>query len=713
MTTRREFIGYGLTASGSLLIGACKTRSQTPGSDAPVDGLKTLYLEVTRENEFFLTFDKAEMGQGVITGQATLFGEEADINPATFKMVAAKAHEAYGTALGHMMTGGSTSTKERFTLMRQVGAAYRHGLKRAAAIKWKVSPQDITTGNLIHARSGKKVPYAAFNQQLMKLKLDDLDLDGISLKPSSQWKYIGKFNQSLDAKDKVTGVPEFGVDFSMNGMRTAIVIRPPAFGGRLKSYDAKAIKALGDVQELIKISRGLAIVCNSYWRCLKVKNALTNAMIEWDLTEAHQQNSQELLKSYRQTVEAPPPDLDKDQKLVSAQYSLPFLNHAPMEPQNAVGHKQKDRIDFWLPTQGPTFVQAYCEKHSDFNLEQIHVHNSKYLGGGFGRRGQMDYVAEIVELTLKSETPIKLMWSREDDMQHSPLRPMSVHQLHATIGSKVDSWQHTITAESIMRQTGEDLFPLIMPSWLASSMNGLMGLAGVSPMTTEGAEQPYDLPYDVDSIDQESPVPVTFWRSVGNSHNGFVVESFVDEVAHGLAKDPLEFRLDLLKTQERARKVVEKVALMAGWTSYESPKNRALGLAYHYSFNTHCAQIADVEVVGETIKVHKVFAAVDCGIVVNPDIVVKQVQSGIIFGLTAALHGQITFNQGAITQSNFHDYPLLKLHETPDIDVAIIKSNAEATGIGEPGLPPIAGAVGNAIFRATGQRCRDLPFQVS
>ena len=729
MTTRRDFLQYAMGSGGSLMLFSvlpgCGPKPLLEDAVAKGEVFKSLYLEVMADNRFFLSFDKAEMGQGVITGQATLFGEEADIHPATFNMVPAGADARYGTAMGHMITGGSTSTPDRFQTLRLVAAAYRRRVIRAAAAQWQLPLGEIETldGVVFHKKSGKKAPYAKFNKAIASFEAEDEE--EVVLKPKEKWRYIGKFNDSLDARDKATGTNEFGVDFHLEGMKTAIVIRPPAYKGKLKSYKKKAIKSLGPIKDMFPISSGLAIVCDSYWQCLKVKKSLTKDMFTWDNEDASLHNSKDLKVQYQKAVEDDPLEPEEGQKRVSAQYSLPFLCHAPMEPQNGAGWKRKNRLDFWLPTQGPTFVKAYAAQNSSFDEDDIFVHNSKYLGGGFGRRGQLDYAIEVIELTLKVDYPIKLMWSREDDMQHSPLRPMSVHRLEALVtrGAKreeaeegsatVQEWRHKMAAESIMQEMAHDMFPLLMPKFASKMIGGMMDLAGVNPMAEEGAKQPYDLPYDIESIEQESSVPVTFWRSVGSSHNGFVVESFVDEVADALGEDPYSFRMKHLQKAPRAAACLRQAAKMAGWSSYGKKKGRALGIGYHFSFNTHCAQICEVEVKDGSFRVLKVYAAVDCGIVLNPDIVKKQVASGIIYGLSAALHGKIEFKDGAILQSNFHDYPMLRLSETPDIEVSILPSGKMATGIGEPGLPPIAGAVANALFRATGKRYRDLPFVLS
>ena len=718
MITRREFIIHSANASGSLLLmGAlpsCKSTSPFEGAVVEDQSLRTLYLEVSPQNTFFLTFDKTEMGQGVITGQATMFGEEADIHPSSFIMRPAPADSRYGTP-SHMVTGGSTSTSQRFELLRKVGASYRQSVRQAAASAWGVLVTDIDTDNgyVYHKATKKKAPYAAFNRDVAGL---DPNNDP-SLKEPKDFKYIGKFNDRVEAREKSTGTPEYGIDFSLPGMKTAIVVRAPTYGAKLKSFDQEAIRKLGAVRDLVPLSSGLAIVCDRYWQCLTIRKRIKPNMLVWDSQNAVSHTTEQLFETYKKEAHLDPAALEEGEVLVESEYSLPFLNHAPMEPQNAVGRKDQSKLELWIPTQGPTFIQAYAEKVSSYKLEQIKVNTSKYLGGGFGRRAYLDYGIEIIELTLKLDYPIKLMWSREDDMRHSPLRPMSVHRLQAVVDSKkpteaVKTWQHKIAAESILQQISNDVFPLLMPSWISSMVGGALSLGGINFFAEEGAQQPYSLPYDISSVEQKSSVPVAFWRAVGSSHNGFVVESFTDEVANALGDDPVQFRLKLLQEEPRATEVIKKAAELSNWLAYPKGGKKALGFAYHFSFKTHCAEVAEVEIIEGKIRVHKVYAVVDCGLTVNPDVVRQQVESGIIFGLTAALHGKIEFKDGKVIQSNFDDYPLLRLSETPEIDVHLMDSKEKPTGIGEPGLPPIAAAVGNGLFRLTGKRHRSLPFKV-
>lgn len=725
---RRSFIKTTLSASGSLYVvfavpGCARAMSNgTEGDLKGTTGWQSLYLKVTPENRFHLTFDRVEMGQGVITGQATLFGDEADIDPMAFIMEPAPADAA--GRFGMQITGGSTSTKDRGPALRRAGASYRQTLIGVAAKTWGVPLQEVQTSNgrIFHAPSKRNEPYAAFNQQMATATL----VEEPALKARSEYKYIGTFDKSVDARDKVTGTPEFGIDLDLPDMRVAIVVRCPVFGGTLKRVNREKILGIPYVEDAFAIPGGVAIVCGKYWQTLKVRAALTTEMIEWDIPQALRVNSTDLFKSYHAELSKEPPKAKHaDETVVSAEYEMPFLAHAPLEPQNCAAVFKDGTFEIWAPTQAPQMLQAYAADVAGVAREKVVVHVSKYLGGGFGRRSGLDFGADAVEIAFRVKYPVKVVWSREDDMIHSPMRPMSVHRLDAVVNrqtKQIVSWRHQVAGQSIMSPLVEAGGSLLAPGWLpkfmrkgfASAASGLMDAFDVLPMLTEGAEQAYDFPVKTSLVQMHSAIPVTFWRSVGNSHNGLVVEGFLDEVCHELGEDPFEFRRRLLRKNERALRVLELAAEKANWTAGTPEKGtRALGIAYHFSYKSYAAEVADVEVIDGKIIIHRFVAAIDCGEVVNPEIVKRQMRSGIIFGLTAALHGEITFENGMMQQNNFDSYPLLQLHETPEIDVHIVGSTAGSTGIGEPGYPPSLPAVANAVFRATGKRLRRTPFKLT
>ena len=714
---RRQFFKTTATAGGAVIFsthfGCASTNKASPihkltSSKGQYD---SLYLTVTPKNEFYFTFDKAEMGQGVVTGQATLFGEEADIDPSQLKLQPAPADTRYGTLMGNQITGGSTSTSDRYLFLRNWGAKYRNAVIKAAAREWKTEPKQLRTNNgkVFFAKAKMEKTYADLNNSILE---DDFE-EEVSLKPSEAFKYIGKPGDTVDAFEKTTGSANYGIDLKVDGMKVAFVMRSPVSGGKLISFEKEKILKIKYVIDVIEISSGVAIVCDAYWQTLKVRPQINKAWLRWDIPKSLRYNSEQLFKEYEKSFEEPP-ELDDEQELISSKYFQHYLAHATLEPQNCGAHFNNGELTVWSPTQAPTTVRNFGIDIADLPDEKVKVHVSKYLGGGFGRRSDLDFSREAIELALKVQYPVKVMWSREDDMKHSGMRPMALHRLDAVFEKgSLKSWNHEISSQSIiqglMESSGKYLNGL-------GSFSGFMGWAmdvsGAVPMAVEGTDGSYDMDREVNVYEQELAIPTSFWRSVGHSFNGFVVESFLDEVAVKLGKDPLDYRLGLLTKNPRAKATLAKVAKMSNWRSYKQARGKALGIAYHFSFNTHVAEVAEIEVLGKQIKVKKVWCAVDCGIAVNPDIVVAQMKSGIIYGLGAVLQHKMTLKDGEWQQDNFDTYLIPKLGDVPDIDVAIIPSKEDPTGVGEPGLPPIAAAVGNAVFAATGKRLRELPFDL-
>ncbi|MBQ49276.1 MAG: hypothetical protein CMP10_18000, partial [Zetaproteobacteria bacterium] len=579
-TNRRDFLKAGMSTSGGLVISlvtpACKTIDPTVIPSVKNPGVfQTIYLEVTTDNLFYLTFDRSEMGQGIITGQATIFGEEADINPSRFIMRPADADTRFGVQI----TGGSNSTKKGWPVWRKAAATYRHALIRLAAKTWEVPVSEITTldGVLYHHKTNQKMPYSKLNQLVAGSTL----VQEPKFKKPVEYRYIGKFDQSVDARDKATGSTDFGIDLELPEMRTAVVIRPAVFGAKLRSADLLAIKALPDVEEAFVIDSGVAIICRKYWQCLAVRPKLTDQMIKWEEQEL-KISSQDLYSDYKDELDQNPPSVRSGQKIVSAEYVLPYLAHAPLEPQNCTAwFKSSDCLEIWAPTQAPTFVRRYAAAVSGLDRSQIIVHVSKYLGGGFGRRGSLDFTAEAIQIALKVRYPVKVLWSREDDMQHSPLRPMSVHRFDAVVDGKIVSWRHQIVGQSIVQELITEYAGFIGPAWLPSWMGRFLGRGATNlmewlnfaPLLKEGGVQAYDIDVDFKVIDKKLPIPVSFWRSVGNSHNGFTVEGFLDEICHALHRDPVDFRIELLSKNKRAQNVVKAVAKASSWQETKPAKN--------------------------------------------------------------------------------------------------------------------------------------------
>ena len=714
---RREFIKAGLTSSGSLLIWM---HIPVPVRRALAQTEKSLthqYIEITPGNDFFFVLDKAEMGQGVITGQATLFGEQAEISPSRFQVRTAPVHSQYGTAFGQQITGGSTSTSDRWTVLQREGAKLALLMRQAAAKHWQISEIEISLedGTAINKKSGEKKTYGSLVQIAATLPYPT----SAPLKPQDQFKYIGKYNISVDAKDKSTGSRDFGLDLEIPNMLTAVVLRPAEFGAKLKSFDAADARKLRGVKDIFPISSGVAVVCERYWQTLAVRPAIK---IEWQSGPNREVSSEKIAEQYRKKIQASSgTDFSGASKVIEAEYILPYLAHACMEPMNAVAHATASGCEIWSPNQAPTLIRNEAARRLGLPREKVKVYTTKYLGGGFGRRSTTDYSMDAVEVSKKMGVPVKVVWSREDDMKHSPMRPLTMHRLRGAIkDGRAAGWEHQFGCESILQYLLPSWMGLMLPEWMGEGIRqkagglfaSMMKTFGMSPTEPEGAHILYDIPRKrVKHHTLDLDIPIHFWRSVGHSYNGFVVESFIDELAHAAGKDPLEFRRQHLKEKSRLRGVLDRAAQMSRWTE-PLPKNRSRGIAAHFSFESYVAEVAEVEIVNKQIRVRKVYCAVDCGQVANPDMVKKQMESGIIFGLSAALQGSLTMKDGAVIEENFDTYPVLRMDDTPEIEVMIVDSKEEPTGVGEPGLPPIAPAIANAVFAGTGQRLRRLPLQL-
>ncbi len=728
--TRRQFIQQSLTASGSLLLAfSLPIKGRASQQDtSTTQSVSHHYFEIFPDNRFIFTMDKAEMGQGVINGQVTLFGEESEIHPSRFDVVTASVKDEYAPPMPMMITGGSSSTPTRWELLRQLGANLKQLMLDAAAQKWGVDQDQLQVNNgVVSNQSGDQVSYGELINIASTLTLPET----APLKSPESFKYIGKWNGSVDAKDKSTGTDQFGIDFSIDNMLIAVVERCPTLGGKLKSFDASEALKLPGVKNVFEISAGVAIVCEKYWQAKKARSAVK---ITWDPGKNESLSSAQIADSYRELMaEKSGHEMQNEgdvtaafssaDQLLEVEYSTPYLAHATMEPMNACAWVQDDECDIWVATQSPTSVRNEAARILRTNRDKVKVHNSKYLGGGFGRRATLEYPIEAVEISKLAKAPVKVIWSREDDTRFSPMRPLNVHQFKAAIkDGDVSAWQHKIGCESLMQQFFGNIAGSIMPNWLPDGLGGLAGsivrggmeLSNAAPTVAEGAETPYDISNKrIEHYNLGIDIPIHFWRSVGHSYNGFVVESFVDEVAHASGQDPYIFRRDKLPKESRLKGVLDLVTDKAGWDTPLEKSNRFRGIAAHESFNSFVAQIAEVDIIGSSIHVKKVSCAVDCGVAINPENIKKQMQSGIIYGLSAALHGEITLENGAVAQANFDTYPPLRMSETPEIEVFILPSKASPTGVGEPGLPPIAAAVGNAVFAATGQRLRKLPFSLS
>ncbi|HZV99277.1 MAG TPA: xanthine dehydrogenase family protein molybdopterin-binding subunit, partial [Methylophilaceae bacterium] len=550
----------------------------------------------------------------------------------------------------------------------------------------------------------KKLSYGELAEAAAKLETPK----AVTLKDPKDWKIIGKATKRLDGPEKINGSAIFGQDIHFDGLLTAVVARPPVFGGSVKSFDASAAKQIKGVRNVVQVPTGVAVIADTYWAAKQGREALK---VEWDFGPHASLDSQAMLEEFRKlaATEGLPAakagdskaELAKAAKVVEAEYVLPYLAHSPMEPLNCAVRIDKDGCEIWTGTQMQGTDQQAAAKILGIKPEQVKIH-TVFLGGGFGRRANpvADFVSEAVQVAKAADAPVKTVWSREDDVKGGYYRPMYLHK--AKVGLDANgmpiAWEHTAVGQSIIKGTPFEAF-MIKNGIDATSVEGIADsayLKGV-PHHRVGLHTP------------DPGIPVQWWRSVGHSHSGFAMESLVDELAHAAGKDPLEYRRTLLKNHPRHLAALNLAAEKAGWGKPPAA-GIARGIAVHESFGSYVAQVAEVSVDKSALKVHRIVCAIDCGLAVNPASLVAQIESAVAFGLGPVLQSEITFKDGKVQQSNFHDYQVLRMNQMPKVEVHIVPSTEKMGGVGEPGLPPVAPAVANAIFAATGKRIRKLPI---
>ncbi|MBT4493039.1 MAG: xanthine dehydrogenase family protein molybdopterin-binding subunit, partial [Gammaproteobacteria bacterium] len=548
------------------------------------------------------------------------------------------------------------------------------------------------------------------------------------LKNNADFRYIGKELPRVDAMAKSTGTAPYGIDTHIDGMHYAVVRRSPVAGAKLKSVDKTAASKLAGVTDIIEISNGVAVVAEKYWQAKTAADALST---EWESVPLSTVSTKQVESDYKHAMEndegvsaQKEGDFEKtlaeSKDILESEFWAPYLAHAPLEPMNAVLKIENGEADIWTGSQGPVGVQGLVSKFTGIEQDRVRVHNL-YLGGGFGRRATLTHIIEVTEIAVATSKTIKLTWSREDDIKHGLYRPASLMKIKAGVDDNgyVTAWQAKRAGGNITPETLRNMFPAFLPGLGDGTLDFLTGLAedvftGMipDPSSIEGLAEGYDLPNrEVQHFSVEHGLPLTFWRSVGHSHNAFAKEAMMDELAEIAGMDPVEFRLKNTENNPRLHNVIkvagEKMKTMS------PPEGHYLGFAAHGCFATDVAEIAEVSVEHGRIKVHKVTCVVDCGIAVTPDIVRAQMEGGIMFALTAALHGRLDLENGEIVQSNFHDYQILRMDESPEVEVVIIESEDDPTGVGEPGVPPLAPAVASALYAATGQRLRSLPLKLA
>jgi len=705
VVTRRAFMRISAALGGGLLIGIRldnRVQAEAPGG-AAADGAfaPNVWLTVTPDDVVNIRVASSEMGQGVMTALPMLIAEELDADWDTVRAEFAPINPAYANPIfGRQQTGGSTAVRGYWRALREAGAVGREVLLTAAAQTWGVAVETCHAerGQVSHAESGRSLRYGALARRAAGLPVPE----SVFLKEPSQFTLLGRAMPRLDIPAKVDGSAGFGSDVTLPGLLTATVARCPVFGGKPGKVNDKRARSVAGVRKVLTISSGIAVVADHFWAARQGREALE---IDWTPGPAAKLDSATITARLAELADSGTVgrnDGDAERALagagrrLEAVYEVPYLAHACMEPMNCTADVRTDRCDIWVPTQAQTSVHQTAMRLTGLPADKVQVHTT-YLGGGFGRRGEQDFVIDALEISRAVGAPVKVLWTREDDIQHDFYRPATYNRLAAALDEQGMplAWRHRIAGPSISHRD-----------------TTARETSGADFSATEGAlNLPYAIPNILVSYARvNSAVPVGFWRSVASSQNAFITECFLDEVAAAGGKDPYELRRALLGEQPRLRAVLELAAAKAGWGSPAAGRFR--GIAVATSFRSYVAQVAEVSIAGGQPRVHRVVCAVDCGMTVNPDTIAAQMESAIVFGLTAALKGEISIADGRVVQSNFHDYPLLRFDECPDIEVHIVPSEADPGGVGEPGTPPIAPAVANALFAATGKPVRRLPIRL-
>ncbi len=724
--TRRGFLQTASGLAGGLIVSfyapqLARGAAKAAAAAAPATPViaPNAFLRIGTDDSVTVLLAHSEMGQGMWTGLAMLVAEELECDWSKMRCEHAPANLALYARIGRgvQMTGGSSSIRSEVERYCGVGATARDMLVRAAAARWKVPARACrVAGGVISYGGGSGGPGGG--KAARQLRFGEvaeaamlLTPAKIALKPPAQWKVIGTSVRRLDTPEKINGTAIFGMDVQLPGLRTAVIARPPAFGATVIDFDPTAALRVPGVEQVVRSGNGVAVVAAHFWAAKLGRDAL---VVRWQKPEAAFDSTKyaaELRalagKPGKVAVEvggAGKVDeaLDASRTTLEAIYEVPYLAHAPMEPLNCTVKLDGDRCEIWTGTQFQSVDQSAAAKVLGTTVDKVQIHTT-FLGGGFGRRAnpESDFVVEAVIVARNAGVPVKVVWTREDDIRGGWYRPAYAHRVRVAVDDKgaPAAWDHVVAGQSIIMGTVFD--------------NGKMN--GIDPSSIEGlAESPYLETAEARRISlhtTRAPVTVLWWRSVGATHTAFAVESMIDELAHAAGQDPLAYRLSLLAKAPRYVAALSLAADKAGWST-PPPAGRARGIAAFECFGSIVAEVAEVSIERGKIRVHKVTCAVDCGVAVNPLGIEAQIQSSVVYGLTAALHGKITVEGGAVVESNFHDYQPLRMFEMPNIETHLIASGAKMGGIGEPATAPIAPAVANAVFALTGRRLRSLPLRL-
>ncbi len=716
-SSRRTFLQGGAAAGGALFVGfvlpgcsafddpaVAAAAKAPPTPAAPTSAMPNAWIRVGSDNSVTILCARSEMGQGTFTSMPTLIAEELEVDLSKVKVEMAPAGELYINAmLGGQLTGGSTSVKDAYDRLRVAGAQARIVLVQAAADRWKVDPSQCRAQDaVVTGPAGQKATYGELAAAASKLTPPKEP----KLKDPKSFRYVGKWVPRFDTPAKCDGSAEFGIDAKVPGMLTAALAQSPAFGGKVARFDAAKAKAMPGVRHVVQISSGVAVVADTYWQA---KQALIAADVQWDDGPNAKLSSEAIAAEVRQAANrAGSPtfkkvgDADKAMKSAAkrleAGYDIPYTAHVTMEPMNFIADVRADSCLLVGPTQFQQLAQGLTANLLKMKPEQVQVRTT-FLGGGFGRRVEVDFVLQAVEISKAAGVPVKLIWSREDDMTHDVYRPISHIRLTAGLdkAGKPVAFKYSHAGPSVTKR----MFPAFVKD-------------GVDPFMLEAAPIPYDIPNQTGTVAiHDTPVPTGFWRSVSHGLNAFANESFIDEMAAAARKDPVEYRRALLAKEPKYLRVLNLAAEKSGWGK-PLPAGRKQGIAVMEGYGTYLAQVAEVSVSsGGEIKLHRMVVVADVGATVNPNIVQQQIESSVVYGMGAAMYDQITVKQGRVQQTNFHDYRVPRMNEVPQIEIHLIADGDKPGGIGEPVTALVAPSVANAVFAITGKRLRKLPLRLA
>jgi isoquinoline 1-oxidoreductase subunit beta len=696
--SRRGFLQTSAVAGGGLAVGVNLAGLSAEALAAGTIHTPNAWVHIADDNTITLISARSEMGQGVYTSLPMLIAEELNVDLATVQVVVAPPGKEYvNSLLGAHITGGSTSIRDGWEKLRVAGAQVREMLVSAAAARWNVDRTTLkAAGGKVTGPGGKSATYGQLAAEAAKLPVPEKPV----LKDPSQFAIVGKRTKRLDTPSKTNGTAEYGIDVKLPGMVYASIEQCPVIGGKVASFDAAAAKAMPGVIAVVQIPDGVAVVADTYWHAYKARKTVT---VQWDEGTAGALTSARMADGIRNAagtakVIAIKANGDADAamkgavKVVKAEYALPLLSHAPLEPMNFTAHVANGKALLIGPTQFQQGAEGVVAATLGMKPEDITI-KTTFLGGGFGRRLELDFIAQAALVSKAVGKPVKVLWSREDDMTHDYYRPMALNQLEAGLDAqgKPVAMKFKVTSQSVTQRA----FGLPVDT--------------LDPFMAEAAVAPYEIPATRhDLVIHDAGVRVGYWRAVSHNMNAFANESFIDECAAAAGQDPVRYRLSLLTNQPRFANVLKMAAEKSGWGTPAAGRSR--GIALMEGYDTYMAQVAEVSMQGGVPVVHKVTVVADLGRMVNPDTVEAQIQSSIVFGLTAALYGEITLDNGRVQQTNFDSYRMLRMNETPTIDITLVQSTEKPGGIGEPATALIGPAVANAMFAATGKRVRRMPF---